>query len=438
MGKPEAEGDLQALYPRLWAQLQSHVILVSILVLVVCTYAACPLTVSWAKVVGYDKKGIPIKGRPFKESSMIVVSWMLNILVGIALSAALGGSRALRQCFKWRAIILFAPAGLGWALADVCEVLAVGRIDPATYGVISQARLLGSAAACWLIRGIGQTRLQWGVLAALSLVCMAYCAVPDDPVPNQARLLQWRLAHTELSIHFSTKSVSLLSPLKSGGYTPVALALGKVSLSVLSGVYGEACFKYAGCLGDKPQELYVQMTQISFSGALGAIIGYFAICHIQNESVAGFFRGPDGTWGMRTLIVAILYCWREWICNLCVKRFDSLVKNICNAVALIVTYGFTVLVSGEKPFSMLKVLLLLAVVGDVVNYSQTRRATMSSSSPRQDAVDARKHRDIELPVDEYRCLSVTPSSSNARATTAHSNGGTPFGSKDSKDTAKGL
>jgi len=294
--------------------------------------------------------------------------------------------------------------------------------------VISQARLLGSAAACWLIRGMGQTRLQWGVLAALSLVCMAYCAVPDDPVPNQARLLQWRLAHTELSIYVSTKReiiehFSILSPLR-GGSAAIALALGKVSLSVLSGVYGEACFKYAGS-----QELYVQMTQISFSGALGALMGYVAICHMQNESAGEFFRGPDGTWGMRTLVVAILYCWREWICNLCVKRFDSLVKNICNALALIVTYGFTVLVSGEKPFSMLKVLLLLAVVGDVVNYSQTRRATMSSSPPSQDAADTRKHRDIELPVDEYRCLSVAPFPANARAATPQSNGGSPFGFK---------
>ena len=45
-----------------------------------------------------------------------------------------------RQCFDLKHIIVFAPAGIGWAMADVCEVLAVARIDPATYGVLSQAQ----------------------------------------------------------------------------------------------------------------------------------------------------------------------------------------------------------------------------------------------------------------------------------------------------------
>ena len=44
-----------------------------------------------------------------------------------------------RHCFELQHIIIFAPAGIGWAMADVCEVLAVARIDPATYGVLSQA-----------------------------------------------------------------------------------------------------------------------------------------------------------------------------------------------------------------------------------------------------------------------------------------------------------
>ncbi|CAK0882303.1 unnamed protein product [Prorocentrum cordatum] len=112
-----------------------------------------------------------------QESSVIVVSWLLIAAVGLLLSAAIGGWSHVRQCFDRRAIATFAPAGVGWALADVCEVLAVAKIDPAMYGVISQARLLGSAAACRLILGNRQSKVQWGVLGALSLVCMAYCMV---------------------------------------------------------------------------------------------------------------------------------------------------------------------------------------------------------------------------------------------------------------------
>jgi len=416
----DLESELQASYPHIWERLMTQVgclLQIVVLILVVCTYAACPLTVSWAKVVGSDA-GVPIKGRPFKESSVIVVSWWLIAVVGLLLSAATGGKKAVRQCMDRRAILTFAPAGVGWALADVCEVLAVARIDPATYGVISQARLLGSAAAVWAIRGMRQTKLQWGVLAALSLVCMAYTLVPDDPVHNKVRLFRWRVSQAELKFDWRLRRPQLEASGDDGGgmehMIGVVLALLKVTLSVLSGVYGESCFKVAGADG-KPPELHVQMTQISFSSMCAAAMGYTVICYFQGESVLDFFSGPDGDWDWRTVMVAVMYCWREWICNLCVKRFDSLVKNICNAVALVVTYVFTVVSSCEIPFSPLKVLLLLAVVIEVVNYSATRRMSMQQTSSNSETSTGRddhgrrhSHSDVQaapdLPVTEYTAL----------------------------------
>jgi len=403
MLSPDMECDLQDAYPHIWRQLQTHaglILQMVILLLVVLTYAACPLTVSWAKVVGIENE-VPIKGRPFKESSVIVVSRGLIALVGLALSAATGGYRSVAQCLDKSSMLMFAPAGAGWAIADVCEVLAVARIDPATYGVISQARLLGSAAACWLIRGMRQTQLQWGVLGALSLVCMAYCVVPDDPVTNDERLFRWRFA--ALTERFSSQQQQQVqSPLHEQmiGYT---LALAKVALSVISGVYGETCFKAASANGSPP-ELHIQMTQIGFSSMVSAIIGHCVICQVSGEDMWDFFGGPDGVWDYRTFLLACIYCWREWICNLCVKRFDSLVKNICNAVALVVTYGITVVASKEKPFSALKVLLLLAVVAEVVNYSATRRTVTPAVKKAEEGTPS-KTTDFEMvtdiPVAEY-------------------------------------
>lgn len=382
---PDLESDLRKGFPQIWHRLQSHAGLflqMLVLVLVVCTYAACPLTVSWAKVVNHEDVGdgsVPIKGRPFKESSVIVASWTLIAAVGLLLSSTLGGRKAVRQCLDREAIVRFAPAGVGWSLADVCEVLAVARIDPATYGVISQARLLGAAAACWLLRGMRQTRLQWGVLLSLSLVCMGYCLVPDEAIPNKQRLLDWRLAQAEVRINWYLEAGDVVkSDSEAKDYfLGLALALGKVALSVLSGVYGETCFKLND--GSPPQELHIQMTQISFSSALAALIGHCLLCWQMGENPGEFFSGPDGHWTYRTVVVSCVYCWREWICNLCVKRFDSLVKNICNAVALVVTYFFTVAVTGEKPFCPLKVILLVAAVIEVVNYVATRRGPPAAS-----------------------------------------------------------
>merc|ERR1712066_335350 len=102
------------------------------------------------------------------------------------------------------------------------------------------------------------------------------------------------------------------------------LALGKVALSVLSGVYGECRFRFAprgGSDSSGSPELYVQMTQISMSSLLAACVGYTVICIWQGERPQEFFSGTDGAWDGRTVVVSLVYCWREWICNLCVKRF---------------------------------------------------------------------------------------------------------------------
>lgn len=403
MLSPDLEDDLHTAYPRFWARLQPQVtslLQLVVLLLVVVTYSACPLTVSWSKVVGEDEKG-PVKGRPYKDSSVIVVSWLLIAAVGLLLSAAIGGWAHVRQCFDRRAILTFAPAGVGWALADVCEVLAVAKIDPAMYGVISQARLLGSAGACRLILGNRQSKVQWGVLGALSLVCVAYCMVPDPRQPNPAQSLvrwRWEVAQAQLDMRFRLRWRQELEMVDEVGAFEqtfgVLLALGKVTLSVLSGVYGEACFKLASVEGDPP-ELHVQMTQVSFSAIFAGALGYLALCGIQGDHPREFFSGPDGHWGCSTFVVALVYCWREWICNLCVKRFDSLVKNICNAVALVLTYSYTVVASKEQSFSLVKVMLLLAVVVEVVNYSAARSAAVAAK-----AVDA-----DEIPVSEYSAIS---------------------------------
>lgn len=152
-------------------------------------------------------------------------------------------------------------------------------------------------------------------------------------------------------------------------------ALGKVLLSVFSGVYGESRFKAFTREGQPPQ-LHEQMVQISFSSFTAACLGYCVICWEQGQSVYTFFSGPDGSWDGRTLLVAFMYSWREWMSNICVKRFDNVVKQMCNVVSLMVTYVFVVFVTKERPFAFLKVALLIAIVAEVSNYAVSKRLKM--------------------------------------------------------------
>ncbi|CAE7613062.1 unnamed protein product [Symbiodinium sp. CCMP2456] len=410
MLSPEMESDLKAKDPRLWQRLQTQLglaVQAVTLLLVVGTYAACPLTVSWAKIVGHSADGVAIKGRPFKEGSVIVASWLLIATVGLLLSAATGGRHHVRRCFDLRSILTFAPAGIGWAMADACEVMAVARMDPATYGVLSQGRLLSSAAAAWVFCGLRQSGLQWGILACLSLICMAYCMTPDESRPNAERLFEWRLHHESLQI--TATRVKCFPVLRKRERQLPTMTLAKerarergiqprhsqvcgrlISVAGRAIVYVEMCFKSGA---GEPMRLHVQMTQVSFSSIIAATTAYLFICGVQNEDPTQFFSGQDGSWSRKTMIVAAMYCWREWICSLCVKHFDSLVKNICNAASLVVTYGFTVLVAREKDFSVLKAFLLLAIVMEVINYCYTRRVV---KQPKE-----------EIPVAEYSNLYLT-------------------------------
>merc|ERR1719263_2255557 len=54
----------------------------------------------------------------------------------------------------------------------------------------------------------------------------------------------------------------------------------------------------------------------------------------------GPLAGPDGYWDYRTFAVVGMYVLREWATNLTVKRFDALVKNLCNAGASLLSYIF--------------------------------------------------------------------------------------------------
>jgi len=390
------------------------------LLMMVATYSGCPLMVSWAKVVGSEEVGpreVPIKGRPFKESSVIVANWLIVASVGLLLSAGKGGVAEVKRCFDAKAIARFAPAGIGWACADVFEVMAVARIDPATYSVISQARLLSAAVACRCLRGMEQSLLQWGMLLSLSLVCMTYCIIPDDNEHNYERLFRWRLGRSEIKMNWyhtwpAHNREEQQAPPDHEFLIGVLFALSKVLLSVLSGVYGEMCFKAAkpGGGSEKPVGLHIQMTQISFSSLLAALAGYWIICLIQGEEPSEFFSGPDGMWDLRTVIVACLYAWREYLSNIVVKHFDSVVKNICNAVALLTTYIFMVMVSREKPFSILKACVLAAVVIEVLKYAHSKR--QPQAKPAEVAkIEQHKNGSLkpngihDVPVAEYKSLS---------------------------------
>ena len=104
----------------------------------------CPLSVEGGSKSGRDDLGLSQRLLSGQSSSIFQRCFSKSSSIGLIIKEVKASRNHLktcpcRHCFDLRHIIMFAPAGVEWAMADVCEVLAVARIDPATYGVLSQA-----------------------------------------------------------------------------------------------------------------------------------------------------------------------------------------------------------------------------------------------------------------------------------------------------------
>lgn len=317
---------------RCWTWL--HLVLCYLLLpLVTLTYTACP-------VVAARTKGASQNTAAFA----IALAWFLSSILGGVASMLLGGRCQFWHMFDFKRIVRLSPAGGGYAVADVCEILAVAHVDPVTYAVVSQLRLVLTAAAQHAILGRRRGTLQWGILSSLTLVLAAYCTASNAVAGSD-----------------STRASQGLGD---GFVLGVSLTLMKVCLSVGSSVYAEARFADSGA-----EPLHVQMGQMSFSSAAVALMGCLTLTDPASGNPFSCPAPSSFVPSLNLFVLAATYCWREWICNACIRQYGSLAKNMCNAVSMATTYIYSVMALGAE-LSSVRVLLLLAAFIEVVNYLQ--------------------------------------------------------------------
>ena len=86
------------------------------------------------------------KGKPYLDATPTVLTkFWLVFPIGVTLAYLYGGKQEVYTCFNPDVLWGMLPCGFLFSIADVSEVLAQGGIDPTTYIVLSQARLLLTA-----------------------------------------------------------------------------------------------------------------------------------------------------------------------------------------------------------------------------------------------------------------------------------------------------
>merc|ERR1740138_1714758 len=305
---------------------------------------------------------------------------------GIALAYAQGGMNEIYTCFNSEVLWAMLPCGFLFSIADTSEVLAQGGIDPTTYIVLSQARLLLTALVMKWRVGKGQTTLQWMDLMILTVMIIVFQMMPNDFNASKPKG----------------------ATVKDNAMLGIIMTMAKVLLSVYAGVAQQKAMQGGGAAGKCSFIAQVTAQQV---GGIPAILICLPLCCVTRGTplgVYGFWGGPDGGWDHRTWGVVAAYSIKIYLVSLCVKRFDALVKNICNAGACLLTYWWATSVSHKLPglfipeddgssrlnqAGVVKIFIILGVLMTVGTYSIGGSYVPKKAAPKKAAAPKS---DVEL------------------------------------------
>ena len=175
--------------------------------------------------------------------------------------------------------------------------------------------------------GTSQTTLQWIDLAVLTLLVVIFQFIPST--------FETAGPGTKVFPAPGSKGVP-------GIGKPCAFL--KIMMSVIAGVYSQKLFQ-----GDS-MPFVVQLCNQSVTSTIMAIVALPVSCMLTGSLDVlleqGLFAGADHPYGWDRRVVAVIgiYQAREWICNVVVKKFDAVIKNLCNAGAALVSFLFGIFV----------------------------------------------------------------------------------------------
>jgi hypothetical protein len=326
------------------------------------------------------------KGKPYLDAAPTTLTkFFLVFPCGVALAYLYGGKQEVYTCFNPEVLWGMLPCGFLFSIADVSEILAQGGIDPTTYIVLSQARLLLTAVVMKIRIGKSQTTLQWMDLMILTVMIIVFQMMPNDFNASKPKG----------------------ATVKDNATLGIIMTMAKVLLSVYAGVAQQKAMQGSSAAGKCSFIAQVTAQQV---GGIPAILLALPLCCVARGTplgVYGFWGGPDGGWDHRTWGVVAAYSIKIYLVSLCVKRFDALVKNICNAGACLLTYWWATSVSHKLPglfipeddgskrlnqAGVVKIFIILGVLMTVGTYSIGGSYVPKKAAPKKPAAKS----DVEM------------------------------------------
>lgn len=241
------------------------------------------------------------------------------------------------KCWSGASLSVFSKLGMSFAFGDFLEMVSMSSMDGAAYQVLLQSKLVITALMMWYIKGTSarQTPTQWSVLVTVSLG-MCLFMLTQEAGSGKAR---------------GSGSASLLG---------TAAVLSKVGVSCYSAVHADQSLKRF-----KNLPWYVQLSQLTASWGLFSLLLAALLQPGVVLSPQAFFHG----WNYATVLVCLSFAFKTFLTMTLLKVLDSVLKNIGEAVAVLVIYLAQVLLpSMPTQFEVTTFLALLVVVMTVTTY----------------------------------------------------------------------
>eukprot|EP00913_Durusdinium_trenchii_P019409 g18247.t1 len=233
---------------------------------------------------------------------------------------------------------IFLVVGFLFGCGDYLEMRSLVSLGGGAYQILLQSRLLITALMLWAISGQRQSLFQWNLLALVVCSMSVYMCL-------------------DLSGDESNSSQKLLGTFN---------VLLKVAVSCLAAVLTD---RYTKQFNDP---VYVQAIQLRLSRTL---LLSFLVCFDGQSLKHGFFHG----WDACTVAVAVSHMLKAWSTLYLLVYLDSVLKNMGEALAVLVTYLLEIcLPTFGTPFEVRTLLAVLVVMLSVYAYISSKSVVAKS------------------------------------------------------------
>eukprot|EP00933_Yihiella_yeosuensis_P031538 TRINITY_DN2510_c2_g1_i1.p1 TRINITY_DN2510_c2_g1~~TRINITY_DN2510_c2_g1_i1.p1 ORF type:complete len:348 (-),score=60.20 TRINITY_DN2510_c2_g1_i1:29-1072(-) len=278
----------------------------TLLATLVLQNCACGILVRQARIRGTGE-WVPQTG--------VILSEVLKGLVSLLLAARLG--EPISGIFtSWQEIFRSAVPALLYLVQNNLQYISLGYLEPATYTVTYQLKILSTALSFVLILGQKLSFQRWTALGLLVVgVCMVQLATledkPDRSIPTA----------TGGGLEYLGRQLAGL-----------VATLASAVISGIAGVYTEMILKTSKV------SLWARNVQLAAWSALFGLVGLATTGDLEGVLSRGFFFGYNG-----------------WICtSICnnafgglliaaiIKYADNILKNFATSVSIVLTTAASV------------------------------------------------------------------------------------------------